>query len=211
MQSVAESSFDAWIKFYRPDENTPNAVVSYYAKGSLVALALDLDAAPRRLVARRRDARAMAALRRPGIGVPEDAHPALASELAGRDLGDFFARYVDGTEDPPLAELLADVRRDARHARAATGDDDRGGKPGKSASRDHATCWLGARLARRRTASCSTSSRAARPSAPASPAATSLVALDGLRASAESIRQAPRSAAARRHGDRARVPPRRAR
>ena len=41
-QSVAESSFDAWIKFYRPDENTPNAVVSYYAKGSLVALALDL-------------------------------------------------------------------------------------------------------------------------------------------------------------------------
>ena len=41
-QSVAESSFDAWIKFYRPDENTPNAVVSYYTKGSLVALALDL-------------------------------------------------------------------------------------------------------------------------------------------------------------------------
>ncbi len=41
-QSLAESSFDAWSKFYRPDENTPNAVVSYYAKGALVALALDL-------------------------------------------------------------------------------------------------------------------------------------------------------------------------
>jgi predicted metalloprotease with PDZ domain len=42
VQSLADSSFDAWIKFYRRDENTPNAVVSYYAKGALVALALDL-------------------------------------------------------------------------------------------------------------------------------------------------------------------------
>ena len=42
-QSLAESSFDAWIKYYRPDENTLNSVVSYYQKGSLVALALDLN------------------------------------------------------------------------------------------------------------------------------------------------------------------------
>lgn len=41
-QSLADSSFDTWIKFYRPNENSPNAVVSYYAKGSLTALALDL-------------------------------------------------------------------------------------------------------------------------------------------------------------------------
>ncbi len=47
-QSVARSSLEAWTKYYRQDENTPNAVVSYYAKGSLVALALDLRcAAPR--------------------------------------------------------------------------------------------------------------------------------------------------------------------
>lgn len=38
-QSIAEASFDAWIKYYRQDENTPNALVSYYTKGSLVALA----------------------------------------------------------------------------------------------------------------------------------------------------------------------------
>ncbi|MEO6271519.1 MAG: peptidase M61, partial [Lautropia sp.] len=42
LQSVAESSFDAWIKYYRQDENSPNTVVSYYVKGSLVALCLDL-------------------------------------------------------------------------------------------------------------------------------------------------------------------------
>lgn len=42
-QSLEESSFDAWIRFYRPDANTPNAQVSYYHKGSLVALVLDLE------------------------------------------------------------------------------------------------------------------------------------------------------------------------
>ena len=41
-QTVAESSFDAWVKYYRQDENAPNAIVSYYTKGSLVALAFDL-------------------------------------------------------------------------------------------------------------------------------------------------------------------------
>ncbi len=40
-QTVAESSFDTWIKYYRPDENSPNALVSYYAKGALIALCLD--------------------------------------------------------------------------------------------------------------------------------------------------------------------------
>ena len=42
VQSVAEASFDAWTKYYRSDENTPNASVNYYTKGSLVALRLDL-------------------------------------------------------------------------------------------------------------------------------------------------------------------------
>ena len=42
VQSVAQASFDAWIKYYRPDENTPNLTVSYYTKGALVALCLDL-------------------------------------------------------------------------------------------------------------------------------------------------------------------------
>ena len=42
VQSVAQASFDAWVKFYRMDENTPNATVSYYSKGAMVALCLDL-------------------------------------------------------------------------------------------------------------------------------------------------------------------------
>ena len=43
LQSVAQASFDAWVKYYRQDENTPNATISYYTKGALVALCLDLS------------------------------------------------------------------------------------------------------------------------------------------------------------------------
>ena len=42
VQSVAQASFDAWVKYYRQDENTPNSTISYYTKGALVALCLDL-------------------------------------------------------------------------------------------------------------------------------------------------------------------------
>ncbi len=111
-QSLAEASFDAWIKFYKPDENAPNAQVSYYAKGALVALALDLslraattgrvslDTVMRELWRRHGQT---------GTGVPEDGIERLACELSGRDWRGFFARYVEGVEDPPLAELLAEV------------------------------------------------------------------------------------------------------
>ena len=43
VQSVADASFDAWVKYYRQDDNTPNATVSYYTKGALVALCFDLS------------------------------------------------------------------------------------------------------------------------------------------------------------------------
>ena len=42
VQSVAQASFDAWVKYYRQDDNTPNATISYYTKGALVALCFDL-------------------------------------------------------------------------------------------------------------------------------------------------------------------------
>jgi predicted metalloprotease with PDZ domain len=128
LQSVAESSFDAWIKYYRPDENTPNAVVSYYAKGALVGLALDLTL--------RQSGSSLDALMRAlwvrfgmkGIGVPEDGIAKLASELSGQDLATFFTRYVEGVEDPPLRELLARAGIVLR-TRVSLGPRDRGGTP----------------------------------------------------------------------------------
>ena len=143
LQSVAESSFDAWIKYYRQDENSPNTVVSYYAKGSLVGLALDLEL---RSTGRSSLDDLMRALwtryGRPGVGVPEDAIAMLASELAERDLSEFFSRYVNGTDDPPLAGLLA--RFGVTLAmRPSSGPRDRGGKP---ASGPTPRCTLGARV-----------------------------------------------------------------
>ncbi len=130
-QTLAESSLDAWIKFYRPDENTPNAVVSYYAKGALVALALDLTLRQRTGSARSLDDVLRALWERygrAGVGVPEDGVEREAETVAGAPLGEFFERFVRGTQDPPLAELLAWVGVDFR-LRAAESAEDRGGRP----------------------------------------------------------------------------------
>jgi predicted metalloprotease with PDZ domain len=107
--SLARASRDAWIKFYRPDENSSNAAVSYYAKGALVALLLDLRIA--RLTDGARGLHDLLRLgweryTRTGLGLPEGALAGLASEVAGRDLSAFFADYVDGTAPlDPGAEL----------------------------------------------------------------------------------------------------------
>lgn len=114
-QSVAESSFDAWIKYYRQDENAPNAIVSYYAKGSLVALALDLTIRIQtrgkkslddvmRVLWQRYGRDFYSA--RGGRGIAEVEVEALFDEVSGLKLKRFFDRHVRGTEDLPLAKLL---------------------------------------------------------------------------------------------------------
>ena len=109
-QSLAESSFDAWSKFYRPDENTPNAVVSYYAKGALVALALDLSLRSQTRGSISLDDVMRSLWQRNGLtgtGVKDDDIRLLAEELSGLNLKSFFARYVRGTDELPLKQLLA--------------------------------------------------------------------------------------------------------
>jgi predicted metalloprotease with PDZ domain len=109
-QSVAESSFDAWTKFYKQDENAPNAIVSYYGKGALVALVLDLTMRLETDNAKSLDDLMRALWERHGrngIGVPERGVEALAVEVSALDLDAFFAQALDSTEDLDLAELLA--------------------------------------------------------------------------------------------------------
>lgn len=148
-QSVADSSFDAWIKFYRPDENTPNAVVSYYTKGSLVALALDLTIRAATDEAKSLDDVMRALWVRYGaneIGVPEDGVEKIASEIAGLNLSQFFDEYVRGTRDIPLASLIERYGIEA-HLRPSEGDSDQGGKPGKKIRDDlHRRSTLGVTL-----------------------------------------------------------------
>ena len=145
IQSVAESSFDAWIKFYRQDENAPNAVISYYVKGALVALLLDLKLRRESAVSLDDVMRALwQRYGKPAIGVPEDGVRRLASELSGLDLADFFARYVDGTDELPLAAALETFGLDLQ-LRPAEGNKDAGGKSGKTAKDSPPRQWLGAR------------------------------------------------------------------
>lgn len=129
VQTLAESSFDAWTKLYKADENAPNAIVSYYTKGALVALALDLTL--------RRDTQGRVSLDRvmrelwirhgrTGIGVPERGIESLAMSVSGLDLTAFFARALDSTEDADVAGLLESVGIASRR-RPQNGPKDLGG------------------------------------------------------------------------------------
>lgn len=116
-QSVAESSFDAWIKYYRQDENSPNAITSYYQKGALVGFALDaniriqsgglfsLDDVMRALWHN---------YGKVGEGVPEGGIEATVIKVTGLDLSAFFAAAVYGTVDIDLASLFNEFAIDMK-------------------------------------------------------------------------------------------------
>ena len=116
-QSVAESSFDAWTRYYKQDENSPNALVSYYTKGALVALGLDLEIRRQSGGTRSLDDVMRLLWRRYGRdfyqgrprGVAERAMPALIRTATGADVTDFIERHALGREDVPLAAALARV------------------------------------------------------------------------------------------------------
>lgn len=107
IQSVAESSFDAWIKYYRPDENSNNAGTSYYNKGALVALSLDLTL---RQHGSNLDLLMQALYQRAKNGQHVDEHtlPQLCQHLTGDDMAEFFHHYVNGITELPLQQLLAE-------------------------------------------------------------------------------------------------------
>ena len=105
VQTVAQSSFDAWVKYYRQDENTPNATVSYYTKGALVALCLDLTL--------RRDGHTtldvvMRALflRCKGGPMHEQDLREVLQVLAGRSFDAELDQWVHSTDELPLQALL---------------------------------------------------------------------------------------------------------
>lgn len=110
-QTLEDASFDAWIKFYRPDENSLNATVSYYLKGSLVALALDLEIRLRSGGACSLDVVMREIWREFGAensdGLAEGEFERIAGRIGGLDLGAFFAQNLRTTVDPPLGILLA--------------------------------------------------------------------------------------------------------
>ena len=140
--TLADASFETWIKYYQPDENSPNASTNYYVKGALAALCVDL-----RL---RRDSRATlddvmrelwARYGRDGVGVPEGGLEQIAAEISGLDLRGFFDLLLRSTEELPLKELLADFGVNAE-LRACTSAIDDGGRTHARG----ALPWLGVKM-----------------------------------------------------------------
>lgn len=106
VQSVAQASFDAWVKYYRTDENTPNSTISYYTKGALVGLALDLTLRQEghgtlddvmRLLWERSD----------GGPISEADIAEVLAQVGGRSYEREMRAWVHGTDDPPWQALLA--------------------------------------------------------------------------------------------------------
>jgi predicted metalloprotease with PDZ domain len=108
VRSVTQASMDAWIKLYRPDENTPNTAISYYTKGAVVAFLLDakirhatrgarsLDEVMREAYARYSGTR----------GFTADEFRALTEHVAGIDLGAFWRTAIEGTDELDYSEAL---------------------------------------------------------------------------------------------------------
>lgn len=139
VQPMDEASFDAWIKFYRRDENTPNSGVSYYTKGEVVAFLL--DARIRRATAGQRsldDALRLAYRRFSGErGYTAEEFRRVLEEATGIGLGDWLTRAVESTENLDYQEAL-----DWYGLRFASGEEKKEGGD----SEELPAGWLGAEV-----------------------------------------------------------------
>ncbi len=124
VQSVAQASFDAWVKYYRQDENTPNATVSYYTKGALVALCLDLTLRAEGKTTLDEIMRGLWQRCKAGP-MREDDLAAVLQDLGGRSFATELAAWVHSTAELPLKTLLdaagVNVHEDAAQLAQALG------------------------------------------------------------------------------------------
>ena len=187
VQPLTEASFDAWTRYYRQDENSPNALISYYTKGSLVALLLDLELRLRTGGAGSLDTvmgRLWAEHGAIGVGVPEDGVERLIVEVGGPELQPLLDASLRGLDELPLEAPLAAFGLRLR-TRAAEGAEDKGGVPGKRSAASPG--WIGASLdsgGRVRTVLRGSPAAAAGLSA-----GDEVIALDGLRCGGDLLKR----------------------
>ncbi len=109
VQPVSESSFDAWIKLYRQDANSGNSQISYYLKGELISLLLDLLIRQRHNNKRSFDDVMVQMWEKFGkaeIGYTPQQLQEVIESVADTQLHDFFEHYIHNTEDLPFNEYL---------------------------------------------------------------------------------------------------------
>ncbi|MFK8084263.1 MAG: M61 family metallopeptidase [Granulosicoccus sp.] len=151
-QSVTDSSFDAWTKFYKQDENAPNAIVSYYAKGALVALCLDsllrrhsnhavtLDSLMLKLWDQWCSGK---------NGIAEQEPQALVAQLIDEDLSGFFNAALYETDELPVISALENLGVDLQWMPRRSSDDVGGTRKPQAPEEESAETpyyWLGANV-----------------------------------------------------------------
>ena len=104
VQPVAHASFDAWIKAYRPNENSKNTTASYYSRGSVIAMLLDA-----RIIKKYNGEKCLDDFMRliydkyylgKNRGFSEDEFKQELIDFLGESMNEFYAKYIDGTEIP---------------------------------------------------------------------------------------------------------------
>jgi predicted metalloprotease with PDZ domain len=112
VHALEDASFDAWIKLYRPDENSPNSTVSYYRKGEIVCALLDLELRAKTSGRATLDLvlahlwQEYGATERP---VPETAMQQVFEDVAGVPLDDLFDAWIRSAKEIDFAPTLAHV------------------------------------------------------------------------------------------------------
>lgn len=109
VQPLSESSFDAWIKLYRRDANSDNSQISYYLKGEMVTLLLDLLIRARHSNQRSMDQvlqQLWQTFGQPEIGFTPAELQAVIEAVAGVDLTAFWQRYLHTPEELPFNQYL---------------------------------------------------------------------------------------------------------
>jgi len=147
-QSVSESSWLTWTKFYQQDENAPNAIISYYSKGSLIALGLDLTIRIETKGQKSLDDVLLYLWEHFGksqTGLVDGQIEDICSEVSGIDLTEFFEDYLFGTKDIPFTELFAEFGIDF-NLRTQSGLDDLGGDTNDNATDTSLPNHLGANV-----------------------------------------------------------------
>lgn len=102
IQSAAEASYDAWIKAYRPNENSGNSTISYYNKGEIIGLLMDLEIANATQGSKNLDdvmnAMYKEYYKKKGRGYTDAEFKSMAEKISGISFTDFWEKYVTGTE-----------------------------------------------------------------------------------------------------------------
>ncbi len=126
-QSAAASSFNAWTRFYKQDENAQNAIVSYYAKGCLIALCIDLKMRSLTSGEKSLDDIMRALWHRVADGVDNTDIQQFICDISGSDLQEFLHQLIHQASELPLEALLGDIGVEMIR-RVAGNQSDNGGK-----------------------------------------------------------------------------------